>query len=169
MSDSNSSRDNNRPGEQTTPEVPRSWLPGDWPEASTLAGEASLPTSVPPPHRRLGRFTVLHGHAEGGLGRVSVARDEQFGRQVALKEIRPDCLESPAARERFLTEAEITGQLEHPNIVPVCALDRDADGVPYYAMRFVEGRTLAAAIADYHRAPSPLALNALLRRFIAVC
>jgi serine/threonine-protein kinase len=116
-----------------------------------------------------GRFTVLRVHAKGGLGQVSLARDLALRRDVALKEIRPDRLAEPSFRQRFLNEAEITGQLEHPGIVPVYALDHDADGLPYYAMRFIQGQTLADAIAAYHLRPSPLAFRDLLRRFIAVC
>jgi serine/threonine protein kinase len=100
---------------------------------------------------------------------VSIALDGQLRRQVALKEIRPDRQDTPAARQRFLNEAQITGQLEHPGIVPVYALDNDETGQPYYAMRLVQGRTLAEAIALYHANPSPLAFNDLLRRLVAVC
>src|SRR5262245_21146990 len=78
------------------------------------------------------RFTILRPHAKGGLGEVSVARDERLHRQVALKTIRRDRLDSPYARERFLNEAEITGQLEHPGIVPIYALEEGPDGQPYY-------------------------------------
>lgn len=114
------------------------------------------------------RFTVLRGHAQGGLGKVSIARDEKLKREVAFKEIRPDRL-SPQARKRFLTEAEITGQLEHPGIVPVYSLQEDASGKPSYTMRFIQGRTLDEAIKAYHAAPDPLAFHDLLQRFIAVC
>jgi serine/threonine-protein kinase len=112
---------------------------------------------------------VLRPHAQGGLGQVSVAFDEQLHREVALKQIRPDRLDTPSARQRFLNEAEVTGQLEHPGIVPVYSLDRDEAGEPYYAMRFVQGRTLAEAIRDYHSNPTPLVFNVLLQRFVAVC
>jgi tetratricopeptide (TPR) repeat protein len=117
---------------------------------------------------RSGRFTLLRPYAQGGLGQVSLARDEDLHREVALKEVRPD-RDSAASRHRFLTEAEITGQLEHPGIVPVYALGRNERGRPYYAMRFVRGRTLADAIAAYHAAPTVLAFRDLLRRFVDVC
>jgi WD40 repeat protein len=114
------------------------------------------------------RFTILRLHACGGLGQVSVARDEELHRAVALKEIRPD-REDNRSRQRFLAEAEITGQLEHPGVVPVYALGKNDQGRPYYAMRFVHGQTLAEASAAYHRAPTALAFRALLRRFGDVC
>jgi serine/threonine-protein kinase len=115
------------------------------------------------------RFRILRPHAEGGLGRVSVARDEKLHRQVALKEIRPDRRGDPYLRRRFLAEAEITGQLEHPGVVPVYALEEGPDGEPYYAMRFVQGRTLADAIRAYHAAPAPLAFRDLLKRYTDAC
>src|SRR5262249_37783994 len=86
-----------------------------------------------------------------------------------LKEIRPERADEPQVRERFLAEAEITGQLEHPGVVPVYALEQDAAGRPAYAMRFIQGRTLAGAIRAYHGRPAPLKLRELLQRFIAFC
>lgn len=115
------------------------------------------------------RFTILHLHAQGGLGQVSLARDEKLNRQVALKEIRPDRRDRRGMRQRFLREAEITGQLEHPGIVPIYDLDQDADGQVRYAMRFVQGRTLRDAILEYHDKPTPLAFRGLLQRFVSVC
>lgn len=116
-----------------------------------------------------GRFTKLRLHARGGLGKVSLARDEDLGRTVALKEIRNRYAEDPHCRMRFVNEAEITGQLEHPGIVPVYSLGRDPRDRPFYAMKFVHGRTLADAIKEYHRAPTPLRLRELLLRFVVVC
>ena len=138
---------------------PDSHTPADLPPTR----EASAPAA----HR--GRFRVLRVHARGGLGQVSLARDEELGREVALKEIRPELSEQPSSRQRFLNEARITGQLEHPNIVPIYALGREADGRPYYAMRFVKGRSLHDAIKTYHAAPTPQALRDLLRHFVEVC
>jgi serine/threonine protein kinase len=115
------------------------------------------------------RFTILRLHAQGGMGQVSLARDEKLKRPVALKEIRPDRRDNASLRQRFLTEAEITGQLEHPGIVPIYDLDQDADGQVRYAMRFVQGRTLQDAIRDYHGKPTPLGFRELLQRFVSVC
>jgi hypothetical protein len=64
-------------------------------------------------------------HATGGIGRIWLAHDVDLGRDVALKELRPDREASPAVENRFLQEARITGQLEHPGIVPVYALGWD--------------------------------------------
>ena len=100
-----------------------------------------------PSSRRAGeRFRILRFHAEGGLGEVFVALDEELHREVALKEIRPDKRRRPDLRGRFVLEAEITGGLEHPGIVPVYGLGTYADGRPFYAMRFIEGDSLKEAI-----------------------
>ena len=72
-------------------------------------------------------------------------------------------------KRRFLYEAQITGQLEHPSIVPVYTLGSDEAGRPYYVMRFVKGRTLDEIIKEYHGSPNPIVFRELLRRFIAVC
>jgi serine/threonine protein kinase len=116
-----------------------------------------------------GRYRVLKEHARGGLGRISLARDTKLGRLVALKEIRDDRRTSTDATARFIHEAAITGMLEHPGIVPIYALEEDANGKPYYTMRFIQGKTLSQAIKTYHAQPTELAFRDLLQRFIAVC
>jgi serine/threonine protein kinase len=106
-----------------------------------------------------------------------VAEDAQFNRQVALKRMRSGLAEDHDSRARFISEAQITGYLEHPNIAPVYAQGRDQDNVPFYAMRFVEGKTLEQAIENFHALPSSgsgsskrqLALRELLGGFVAVC
>ena len=119
------------------------------------------------------RFRVLRFHARGGLGQVSVARDEELHRDVALKEIQDRYADDPGSRSRFLVEAEITGNLEHPGIIPVYGLGHYDDGRPFYAMRFIKGDSLKDAIAQYHagseRGEPILALQKLLRRFLDVC
>ena len=96
------------------------------------------------------RFRVLRPHARGGLGAVFVALDSELHREVALKQILDQHADDPVSRQRFLLEAEITGGLEHPGIVPVYGLGTYGDGRPYYAMRFVRGDTLKEAIERFH-------------------
>jgi|SRR6516162_8811956 serine/threonine protein kinase len=104
------------------------------------------------------RFRILRPHAKGGLGEVFVAEDLELHREVALKEIQGQHADHAGSRGRFVLEAEITGGLEHPGIVPVYGLGAYPDGRPYYAMRFIHGDNLKEAIADYHRrASGPLA------------
>jgi WD40 repeat protein/serine/threonine protein kinase len=124
-----------------------------------------------------GRYRVLRPHARGGLGEVFIALDCELHREVALKEINAVHADDSVSRGRFLQEAEITGNLEHPGIVPVYGLGRYADGRPFYAMRLIQGETLKDAIHKFHDAQAAgrdpgarsLALRALLTRFIAVC
>jgi tRNA A-37 threonylcarbamoyl transferase component Bud32 len=121
------------------------------------------------------RYALSRLHATGGIGRVWLARDHSLGRDVALKELRPDRSGHPAVAARFLKEAQVTGQLEHPGVVPIYELGRRPDDQqPFYTMRFVRGRTLAKAVAAYHRRRSageagPLELRELLGAFVGVC
>jgi serine/threonine-protein kinase len=123
------------------------------------------------------RFRVLRPHAHGGLGAVFVALDQELHREVALKQILDRHADDPASRHRFLLEAEITGGLEHPGIVPVYGLGTHGDGRPYYAMRFIRGDSLKGAIEHFHGDASlradpgrrSLELRKLLRRFLDVC
>jgi eukaryotic-like serine/threonine-protein kinase len=62
------------------------------------------------------RFEKLRPHAEGGLGQIFVARDNELRREVALKEIQPLLADDADSQAQFLIEAEITGGLEHPGI-----------------------------------------------------
>ncbi len=122
------------------------------------------------------RFRVLRPHASGGLGMVSVALDEELNREVALKEVQHSYSLKVAAQDRLRVEAEITGGLEHPGIVPVYGLGAYEDGRPFYCMRFIRGDSLKEVIEVFHRTkgrmePSNrnLQLRNLLRRFIDVC
>ena len=114
-------------------------------------------------------FAIVRQHARGGLGVVNLARDVNIKREVALKQILPQHVDNGVLKRRFLYEAQITGQLEHPSIVPVYCLGADGTGNPYYVMRFVKGRTLDEIIKEHHAAPNPIVFRELLRRFIAVC
>jgi eukaryotic-like serine/threonine-protein kinase len=99
-----------------------------------------------------GRFRVLRplSGARGGMGEISVATDEELGRHVALKQILPDKADDTYFRQKFQIEAEITGNLEHPGIVPVYGLGKAPDGRPYYAMRLIHGDNLSARIKQFH-------------------
>lgn len=119
------------------------------------------------------RFRVLRPHAKGGLGQVLEAHDHELRRTVAVKEIQPQYAHLAESQARFIFEAEVTGRLEHPGIVPIYALGRHADGRPYYAMRFISGRPMSDAIARLH-APKNVdefnrGLRELLQRLVTVC
>jgi tetratricopeptide (TPR) repeat protein len=139
-------------------------------EASLAAAGATLATTddFRPAEDGL-RYHILRPHAQGGLGVVSVARDAELGREVAFKEIQARFAENATLRGRFVREAEITGGLEHPGIVPVYGLGRYADGRPYYVMRFIRGESLREATAQLHAGKAGYTLRGLLTRFAAVC
>ncbi len=106
-----------------------------------------------------------------------VALDTELNREVALKQILAHHADDPVSRQRFLLEAEVTGGLEHPGIIPVYSLGTYADSRPYYAMRFIRGDSLKEAISRFHddemlkQDPGrrSLELRRLLRRFNDVC
>ncbi len=102
--------------------------------------------------------------------------DVRLHRNVALKFMHSHLAEMPWARERFLLEAEITGRLDHPGIVPVHGLGMTEAQRPFYAMRFIRGETFDLAIHRYHQpltaqsaSDRSLEFRALLTRFISVC
>jgi DNA-binding beta-propeller fold protein YncE/tRNA A-37 threonylcarbamoyl transferase component Bud32 len=142
--------------------------------ANVPSEQPSTVAYVPGPDGVL-RYRVLRPHARGGLGEVFVALDQELHREVALKEIDSKHADDPHSRGRFVREAEITGGLEHPGVVPVYGLGRHADGRPFYAMRFIRGETLKDAIAPFQETPghalshSNLEFRQLLSRFVAVC
>jgi len=123
------------------------------------------------------RFRILRPHARGGLGAVFIALDEELHREVALKQILDQHADDPVSRQRFVLEAEVTGSLEHPGIVPVYGLGTYGDGRPFYAMRFIRGDSLKEAIDRFHSDPAlkkdhgrrSLELRKLLGRFVDVC
>lgn len=154
------------------------------------ADEVAVPKMVPqdaqkasePPRRTdtqrresKSRFTLLREIGNGGLGNVWLARDQKLNRNVALKEMNQAALQLPQAWKRFNREAEITGQLEHPNVVSLYQYGNESkSGEPFYAMRFVGKRTLADAINEYHERCKTdrcdaLTLHRLLTAFLDVC
>jgi serine/threonine-protein kinase len=154
------------------------------PETQQLTGpDATKATCDPPANGKAssaagtrdqgGRFRILRAHAHGGLGEVFVAQDEEVGREVALKQIQGRYAHDPEKRGRFLLEAEITGRLEHPGVVPIYGLGSYTDGRPFYAMRLIRGHSLKEAIRRFHETNDPtdrrLGLRQLLGRFVSVC
>ncbi len=138
----------------------------------------SRPQAVGAPSSAGVRFQILHPLSKGGMGVVSVAHDTELNRAVALKEIREASADNEAYRARFLAEAEITGKLEHPGIIPIYGLGTYDDGRPFYAMRLIRGDktgSLKDAIERFHTQPDPdpsarvVAFRALLGRFLDVC
>ena len=107
--------------------------------------------------------------AAGGQGEIHLARDEALRRHVALKVLSAGSTASARQQQRFATEAQLTAQLEHPNIVPVYARTTDADGEPGYAMKLVQGRTLGDVIDALGPVPRRDDLPRLLEVLLKVC
>jgi serine/threonine-protein kinase len=99
------------------------------------------------------RFLVQNLLGEGGMGSVFVAQDRGLGRIVALKRLRQGLEKDPDSMRRFILEAQIGAQLEHPNIVPLYSFERSQDGAPAIAMQLLEGRTMAEYIRNAAAAP----------------
>ena len=120
-----------------------------------------------------GRYVVLREIGHGGMGRVLLVRDERICREVALKCLLTDGAEPGSNRDssastrmrRFLREVQLSGQLEHPSIVPIHDSGESA-GSPYYTMRYIQGRSLAEAL---HADPTPAGRLRLLPHFRDVC
>lgn len=112
----------------------------------------------------------------GGMATVHVARESILGRKVAYKQLLPSMRKDRRLAARFFSEAQITAQLDHPNIVPIYALDLEQGDAPAYTMKLIEGRTYREVI-DEARAllregqplPERLSLDARLEIFLAVC
>ena len=92
------------------------------------------------------RYGFVRTLGEGGMGNVLLFEDRQIGRHVALKMIRREHAERASIQARFLREARIQGQLEHPSIVPVYDLGADPEGTAYFTMKRVQGDTLRDVI-----------------------
>ena len=166
----------------------RAGSPSESPERSTLARlERRLGTmpriqlpeapedpavTTPPVERAAGttgggRYEVASQLGEGGVGVVFQATDVDLGREVAIKLVRPALAHDPDILHRFVEEAQIGGQLQHPGIVPVYELGLTSDGRPFFAMKLVKGRTLTSMLAD--RSGGAGRDPALLGIYLRVC
>lgn len=179
-----------QPADETSPEIQasagsssmaRGWAPtkgatgAAWPQPLPDSAKRSpmsqRPLSAP---RAEDRYQLLDNFAHGGLGNIWRAKDAIIHREIAFKELLPKALKNPRIVERFLEEAQITGQLEHPGIVPIYDVGYQENGTPFYAMKLLKGGNMEEAIESMHVLPRgsterQLAFTRLLRQFIAVC
>src|SRR5262245_59312000 len=107
--------------------------------------EGSRESGLPP---RIGRYQVVGQLARGGVGSVHRARDVDLGRDVALKVLLEEHDGDPEILRRFIEEAQISGQLQHPGIVPVHEMGPVAGKRPFIAMKLVKGQTLARLLEE---------------------
>lgn len=124
-----------------------------------------------------GKITELKFHAKGGLGVVYVAKDQRLQRQVAVKFIHEHLLDNDECRQRFELEAEVTGRLEHPGVVPLYGVGRDEHQRLFYYMRYIDGTTLEESIRKLYGIEQSLErsdwqgleFRRLLTSFVSVC
>jgi serine/threonine protein kinase/predicted Zn-dependent protease len=95
-----------------------------------------------------GDYELLGEIARGGMGVILKGHDRDIGRDVAVKVLRQELAKRPEALQRFVEEAQIGGQLQHPGIVPVYEMGLLADERPYFTMKLVKGRTLSALLTE---------------------
>ncbi len=126
-----------------------------WPSSGPVLIE-TIGETLGEPEQPKSRYTWVSEVGKGGLGKVWLARDNDLAREVALKEVKPGSASTEAVR-RLIKEAQITGQLQHPNIVPVYEVNRG--GRPFYTMKLVKGETLSKAIKKHHALKSRLGLR----------
>ncbi len=144
-------------------------------QSETTYYRGATPETIEEIRQGVARFTLIRKIGEGGLGTVWLARDEKLKRNVALKELNKASSDSQKLSQRFAREAEITGHLEHPNVVPLYLSGVNPEtGLPFYAMRFLGKQTLADAIQEYHARrlssiEDPIHLHRLLNAFLDVC
>jgi serine/threonine protein kinase len=148
-------------------------------DAPTVVADRSY-WSATPADRPIGtaqdfHYVLLGTAGKGGMGTVHIAKDTELLRRVALKQLNPEA-DAASTRTRFLREVQITAQLDHPNIVPVYALEVAPGGAPAYTMKFVEGKTFhtllneARDFFENKRMPDETrTLPARVEHFLKVC
>jgi serine/threonine protein kinase len=117
--------------------------------------------------RLLGKYRLEKEISRGGVGIIFKARDVQLDREVAVKLLLKKHLKQPQMHSRFINEARITGQLQHPGIIPVYETSTTDDGRPCFAMKLVRGQTLAQMLLTRESSGNDLAK--LLKIFEDVC
>ena len=125
-----------------------------------------MATGIGLAHASAGRYRLLGEIARGGMGAVLRGRDPDLGRDLALKVLLDQHRDRPDLVDRFVEEAQICGQLQHPGVVPVYELGTLADRRPFFAMKLVKGRTLADLLAGRGAEPD---LPRFLSIFEAIC
>ena len=148
MSDARDYRESQRPADDATMSIANGrfssiYLRDVFGHCPPLVRPASADSISPDPQK----YVVQGEIARGGIGIIAKGHDRDLGRDVALKFLRKQHRADPEALQRFVEEAQIGGQLQHPGIVPVYDLGVEA-GAPYFTMQLIEGRTLAAVLAD---------------------
>ena len=137
-------------------------VPGDHAVTPELIQQQAIPT---PPHLRIGKEL-----GRGAMGHVHPALDRNLLRHVAMKRLDLAHTVHEMYVQGFIAEAQMTGQLEHPNIVPVHELEVSERGVPYFTMKLVQGESLQAWLRNPWRSPgSEERMEEGLEIFLKIC
>ena len=130
--------------------------------------EAPIPTSIGP-------YQILSRIGRGGMGEVFTAKDPTCGRIVVIKRVRPDLIHHEVIRKRFMKEAYIASNLNHPSIIPIFSIEIREEEL-YYVMPYVEGKSLKellreASEKEKENSSHPLfsSISSTLRIFLNVC
>lgn len=123
-------------------------------DAAELLKDADSDGSMP--GRQIGPYSTQEKLGSGGTGEVYLAHDNRLGRRVALKLLDPGLIDDSVSRTRFLREARLASSLDHPNICTIHEVG-EAEGRPFIAMQYIEGKTLRQVVGG-----KPLALDSLL-------
>jgi serine/threonine protein kinase/Tfp pilus assembly protein PilF len=174
-SDASSQADSSQPGEITLAENASGEEESG--TAKRRSSQSSSRTSVrvdASDDHSIERYHFIEEIGRGGMGRIMRAEDSQLHREVACKILLKTDRAGTTIRERFVEEAQITGQLEHPGVVPVHEVGKDSDGNPYYTMKLIHGTSLKQVIREFHEQPlnsssRRLLFARLLQRFVDVC
>jgi hypothetical protein len=126
---------------------------------SPLTSQMARPEGLP---ERVGRYRVEQEIDRGGMGVVVRVRDEQFDRPLALKVVQARYRGDTELEERFVREAKLTGQIQHPGVPPVQEMGQLPDGRPFFIMKLVKGSSLQELL-DKSPAPKPASLVGMFR------
>ena len=151
----------------------------------TATSPTDLPTVVDPQHKAdpagdgsvesmlgdcgSGRYSEQQTIGKGGMGEIVLCVEQNVRREVAMKRLLPTAAKHARQRARFVQEAQVTGQLEHPNIVPIHELGRDSRGAIYFTMKLVKGRSLGEILHASRDGEETHSLGELLGIFLKVC
>jgi serine/threonine protein kinase/WD40 repeat protein len=142
--------------------------------STTLAPDADAPrvakpaASVAPAASASERYVVGREIAKGGMGAILEAKEPALDREVAMKVMLESGESSHTARQRFVREALVLARLEHPNIVPIHEMGRNADGQHFYTMKLVKGRTLHAILTAIKKGDAPTTQHYTLDRLLTI-
>lgn len=149
--------------ERLTGAAPRVELRAE--DSANLARPVDTPSRSLPQGR--GHYSLAGEIARGGMGVILRGRDTDLGREVAIKVMHADLSKQSGVVQRFIEEAQISGQLQHPGIVPVYELGLMADERPYFTMKLIRGRTFADILLEREETTSDR--RRMLDIFTSIC